>query len=51
MPDPLFFNSRIAESAPIGTEKERQSMKSGIGGGELKNSVTLPTHVTGVKGS
>lgn len=37
MLDPLFFNSRIAEGAPVGTQKQSRSMNSGTGGGILKN--------------
>ena len=40
MLDPLSFNSRIA-GFPVGTQKQSRSMNRGIGGGELKNELTL----------
>lgn len=46
MLDPLSFNSRIAEGFPVGTQKQSRSMNCGIGGGELKNELTL-AHLTG----
>lgn len=38
MLNPLFFNSSLAEGAPVGTQKQGRSMNSGIGGGEQRKT-------------
>lgn len=38
--DPLFFSSRIAEGASVGTQKQRRSMNGGVGSMEQRKTFT-----------